>query len=149
MGVVIREGKKKDLPSALELIKELAEYENALHEVSNTVVQMEKDGFGEDPIYKFIVAEEEEDVVGMSMYYYRYSTWKGKNLYLEDLVVTASKRGSGIGKLLLDETIAIAKRTDCTGIIWQVLDWKKPAIEFYKKYNVSFNGEWFNCQLHF
>lgn len=128
---------------------ELAIYENGEDEVTNTVQQMEEDGFGEDPIYGFIVAEEDSEIIGASIYYYRYSTWKGKRMYLEDLIVTESKRGVGAGKLLFEETIQIGKETNCTGMMWQVLDWNEPAINFYKKYNSNLDGEWINCNLHF
>lgn len=147
--VHIRFGKKEDLPQVLDLIKELAEYEHGLDQVSNTVERMEVDGFGPDPVYKLIVAEANDKIVGISIYYYRYSTWKGKRLYLEDIVVTTSLRGKGIGKLLFDRVIEIAQSTGCTGMMWQVLDWNEPAINFYKKYNTNFDAEWVNCNLDF
>ncbi|MEM7550716.1 MAG: GNAT family N-acetyltransferase [Bacteroidota bacterium] len=148
MAVSIREGRKNDLPQVLALIKELAEYEKAPHEVSNTVEMMESDGFGENPIYGFFVAEEESTIVGISIYYYRYSTWKGKRLYLEDIVVTEKKRGSGIGKMLFDRIIEKTIETNCTGMMWQVLDWNTPAINFYKKYyKAKLDEEWINCSL--
>jgi len=149
MDVVIREGEKRDLPAALQLIKELALFEKAPEEVTNTLEMMEVDGFGSNPVYGFIVAENNEEIVGMSMYYYRYSTWKGKRLYLEDLIVTEKARGAGVGKKLLDRTVKIAKENNCTGVMWQVLDWNEPAIKFYEKYGASLDGEWINCHLHF
>ncbi len=149
MEVEIREGKKADLPAVLELVKELAEYEKALHEVSNTVAQMEVDGFGENPVFGFFVAERAGQIVGLSLYYYRYSTWKGKRMYLEDIVVTKAERGAGIGKLLFDKTVEKGKETGCTGMMWQVLDWNEPAINFYKKYGTKFDGGWVNCHLDF
>ncbi len=100
----IRKGVKADLPRVLELIKELAHYEKAQDEVSNTVKMMEEDGFGDHPIFGFFVAED-KSIVGISLYYYRDSTWKGKILYLEDIIVTESERGKGIGKRLFDATI--------------------------------------------
>lgn len=145
--LIIREGKREDLPQVLRLVKELAEYEKALHEVSNTVEQMEIDGFGASPIYGFFVAERDKVITGISLYYYRYSTWKGKRLYLEDIVVTQSERGSGIGKKLFDRTMAFSLEQNCTGMMWQVLDWNEPAINFYKKYNAKLDGEWVNCNL--
>ena len=145
----IRKGEKADLPDAFRLIKELALFEKAPEEVTNTIEMMEEDGFGANPIYGFIVAEDEGEIVGMSMYYYRYSTWKGKRLYLEDLIVTEKARGTGIGKDLLDRTVEIAKETNCTGVMWQVLDWNTPAIDFYKKYGASLDEEWINCNLNF
>jgi GNAT superfamily N-acetyltransferase len=145
--IKIRTGQKEDLPRVLELIKELAEYEKAPHEVINTVELMEKDGFGPNPIFGFFVAESENTIVGISLYYWRYSTWKGKRLYLEDLVVSESVRGQGTGKLLFDRTMKHAVDEDCSGMIWQVLDWNEPAINFYKKYGSKLDGEWINASL--
>ena len=147
--IEIRKGLKKDLPRVLDLIKELAVYEKALDQVANTVERMEEDGFGDDPVFGFIVAEENNQIIGTSIYYYRYSTWKGKRLYLEDLVVTESKRGEGAGKLLFEATLEIARKTNCSGMMWQVLDWNEPAINFYKKYNTRFEAEWLNCNIDF
>jgi len=146
--VTIRIGTKQDLPRVLELIKELALYERAPHEVTNSVERMEKDGFGANPIYGLFVAENERGIVGISIYYWRYSTWKGKRLYLEDIIVTEKERGSGIGKLLFDRTMKHALDEECTGMLWQVLDWNEPAINFYKKYySAKLDGEWINCSL--
>lgn len=145
--IVIREGRREDLPQVLELIKELAAYERAAHEVSNTLTMMEADGFGPNPIYGFFVAEEGSIIHGLSLYYYRYSTWKGKRLYLEDIIVTQSYRGKGIGKKLFDITMKKVLTEHCTGMMWQVLEWNEPAIEFYKKYNARLDSEWINCHL--
>ncbi len=145
--VTIRRGVKADLPRVLELIKELATYEKAAHEVINTVEWMEQDGFGTHPIFGFFVAEVNGVIQGISLYYWRYSTWKGKRLYLEDIVVTESMRGRGIGKLLFDRTMQHALDENCTGMMWQVLDWNEPAINFYKKYGAKLDGEWVNCSL--
>ncbi len=145
--ITIRTGRKEDLPRTLQLIKELAEYERAPHEVTNTVSQMEIDGFGPNPIYGFFVAEEENRIIGLSLYYWRYSTWKGKRLYLEDIIVTESQRGRGIGKLLFDRTMQHALDENCSGMLWQVLDWNEPAINFYKKYGSKMDGEWINASL--
>jgi GNAT superfamily N-acetyltransferase len=145
--VQIRKGTKADLPRTLELIKELAEYEKAPQEVSNTLAMMEEDGFGQNPIFGFFVAENMRGIVGISVYYYRYSTWKGKRLYLEDIIVTEKERGSGLGKLLFDRTMQQCLDDGCTGMMWQVLDWNEPAINFYKKYNAKMEYEWVNCHL--
>ncbi|MEM6522551.1 MAG: GNAT family N-acetyltransferase [Bacteroidota bacterium] len=143
----IRKGVKTDLPRVLELIKELAEYEKGLDQVSNTVDMMEKDGFGDHPIFGFFVAEHEK-IIGISLYYFRYSTWKGKRLYLEDIIVTKKERGKGIGKLLFDATIDHGKESNCTGMTWQVLDWNTSAINFYEKYyKADLDGEWINCSI--
>ena len=143
----IRTGTKQDLPRTLELIKELALYEKAPHEVTNTVAMMEQDGFGANHVFGFFVAENERGIVGISIYYYRYSTWKGKRLYLEDIIVTEAERGSGLGKLLFDRTMQQCIESGCTGMMWQVLDWNEPAINFYKKYNAKMEYEWVNCHL--
>ncbi len=145
--IQIREGRKEDLPRVLDLVKELAVYENALHEVSNTVSRMEIDGFGDNPTFGFYVAEEADVILGISVYYYRYSTWKGKRLYLEDIVVTQSHRGKGIGNLLFERTMQHSIKMNCTGMMWQVLEWNEPAINFYKKYNSKLDAEWINCHL--
>lgn len=147
--IKIRKGVKEDLPRLLELITELAVYEKAGDQVANSVAQMELDGFGEDPIYGFVVAEDDSGVIGASIYYYRYSTWKGKRLYLEDLIVTEKKRGIGAGKLLFDETIQVGKRSNCSGMMWQVLDWNEPAINFYRKLKANLDAEWINCNIDF
>lgn len=147
MNITIRSGRKEDLPRVLELIKELAEYEKAPHEVINTVEQLEKDGFGPNPIYGFFVAENEKGIVGLSLFYWRYSTWKGKRLWLEDIIVTQSERGAGIGKKLFDRTLQHTLDENCSGMMWQVLDWNEPAINFYKKYGSTISAEWHNCTL--
>lgn len=145
--VVIREGLITDLPRVFELVKELALFEKAPQEVTNTIGMMEKDGFGPNPVYGFFVAELNTGVVGISLYYWRYSTWKGKRLYLEDIIVTESVRGQGIGKKLFERTMQHALDQQCTGMMWQVLDWNEPAISFYKKYGAKLDGEWINCHL--
>ncbi len=146
--VHIRPGKPHDLPQVLALIQELAVYEKAGDQVTNTVAQMELDGFGENPVYGLFVAETSSEIVGIAIYYYRYSTWKGKWLYLEDIVVTEACRGQGIGKQLFDQVIEKGLSTACTGMMWQVLDWNTPAINFYKKYYAPvFESEWLNCKL--
>jgi len=143
----IRPGQKQDLTRVLELVKELAEFERAPEQVINTVELMEIDGFGPNPIYGFFVAENENGIVGLSLYYWRYSTWKGKRLYLEDIIVTEKERGKKIGKFLFERTMQHALDENCSGMMWQVLDWNEPAIDFYKKYGSSINQEWKNCSL--
>ncbi|MEX1239059.1 MAG: GNAT family N-acetyltransferase [Cyclobacteriaceae bacterium] len=145
--IKIRPGKKADLSRVLELVKELALYERAPHEVSNTVALMEEDGFGPHPVYGFFVAESGGVIVGLSLYYWRYSTWKGKRLYLEDIIVTESERGKGTGKLLFERTMEKALEENCSGMMWQVLEWNEPAINFYKKYGSMLDSEWVNCNL--
>jgi GNAT superfamily N-acetyltransferase len=147
MEIIIRAGKKEDLPRVLELVKELALFERAPEQVTNTVEMMERDGFGPTPIYGMFLAENSNGVVGLSLYYYRYSTWKGKRLYLEDIIVTENERGKGIGKMLFDRTLQKVLEDNCTGMVWQVLDWNEPAINFYKKYGASISAEWLDCAL--
>lgn len=144
---IIRVGRPGDVPAALELVKELAEYERAPLEVSNTVEKMIADGFGENPIYGLFVAERDRVIVGIAIHYVRYSTWKGKMLFLEDIVVKESLRGQGIGKLLFEKCVELAIEKNYPGMIWQVLDWNEPAIHFYKKYNATLDPEWLNGKL--
>jgi GNAT superfamily N-acetyltransferase len=143
----IRKGEPQDLPDALRLIQELAVFEKEPDAVITTVESMKKDGFGSGKIFDFFVAEVENTIVGLSLFYYRYSTWKGKCLYLEDLIVEENKRGLGIGRALFDKTMEFGRENECKKMIWQVLDWNAPAIEFYKKYNSHLDGEWINCSI--
>jgi Acetyltransferases len=145
--MIIREGRVTDLQQVFQLIVELAEFEKGLHEVTNSVEMMEKDGFGQNPLYGFLVAEDETRIAGLSLYYWRYSTWKGKRLYLEDIIVTKTERGKGIGKKLFDRTMKLAIEKNCTGMMWQALDWNQPAIEFYKQYGARLDNEWINFSL--
>ncbi len=147
MEVLIRKGVKSDLPAVLDLIKELADFERALNEVTVSLVDLEHDGFGNHPYYWFIVAEKEGEIIGLSFYFIRYSTWKGRFLFLEDFVVKDSFRNKGVGALLFEETIRIAKELDVKGMTWQVLDWNKNAIRFYEKYNSDISTEWYNGKL--
>lgn len=145
----IRKAAKKDVPAVLDLVKELALYEKALEEVTITIEQLEQDGFREHPIYWIILAENETGIIGMSFYYIRYSTWKGKCLYLEDLVVKEAYRGKKVGKILFEATIAAAKEMNAKIMTWQVLDWNEPALNFYKKFDAELDGEWINGKLRF
>lgn len=147
--MIIRPGKKSDIPQVFELIKELAEYEKALDKVSNTVEKLEEDGFGQNPVYELFVAEIENNIVGIALTYYRFSTWRGKVMYLEDLIVKEHMRRKGIGKKLFDMVLDHAKVTSCVGLSLQVLDWNDLGINFYKKYNMEFDDEWINCYLEF
>ena len=147
--MIIRPGKKSDIPQVFNLIKELAEYEKALEKVSNTVDKLEEDGFGPNPVYELFVAEIENKIVGIALTYYRFSTWRGKVMYLEDLIVKEHMRRKGIGKKLFDMVLDHAKVTSCVGLSLQVLDWNDLGINFYKKYNMEFDDEWINCYLEF
>lgn len=148
MATTIRRATKEDCPRLLELIQELADYERAPHEVTVTGEHFAESGFGENPVWWGFVAEVDNKVVGFALYYIRYSTWKGQAMYLEDILVTNEMRGKGIGKLLFDRLIQEAKEKKFNRIIWQVLDWNEPAINFYKKYNAEIDGGWLNCSIY-
>ena len=147
MNITIREGLKDDLPAVLKLIKELADYENSLDQVTITLYDLEQDGFGSHPWFWFLVAEKDSVIIGISFYWIRYSTWKGKFLFLEDFVIKEKYRRHGIGSKLFEETIRICKQLNLNGMIWQVLDWNSPAIDFYKKFNAEISKEWLNGKL--
>lgn len=145
--IVIRRGTESDIQSALGLVKELAAYEKAPDEVEVSLEEMKGWGFGSNKVFDFFVAEENGTIIGMALYYYKYSTWKGKCMFLEDIIVTESQRGKGIGKLLFDEIVKVAKAEKVRRLEWQVLEWNEPAINFYKKYNAVLDSEWINCKL--
>ena len=149
MEIKIRKAVRKDCARMMELIQELATYEKAPDEVTVTLSHFEESGFGQNPVWWAFVAEVSGVVVGMALYYVRYSTWKGQRMYLEDLLVTEEMRGKKIGSLLFDALIQEAKDKKFIGMNWQVLDWNEPAINFYKKYNARFDPEWLNCSISF
>ena len=143
----IRRAEKKDCVRLLELITELAVYEKAPNEVTVTLAHFEESGFGANPVWWGFVAEVNGHVEGFALYYIRYSTWKGQRMYLEDILVTEKMRGNQLGKKLFDQLIIEAKEKNLVGIVWQVLEWNEPAINFYKKYKANFDGEWINCSI--
>ncbi len=145
--ILIRPAIKDDMFRVHELIVELAVYEHAEDQVTNTVEELSEHGFGPNPTFECFVAEKEDEVVGFALYYTSYSTWKGNCLYLEDLLVTQSERRAGIGKLLFDKVLATAKERGAKRFDWQVLEWNEPAINFYKKYNADLDPEWINGKL--
>jgi GNAT superfamily N-acetyltransferase len=147
--MIIRRAEKKDCKRLLELIQELADYEKAPQEVTVTLTHFEESGFGQNPLWWAFVAEEDHLIIGFALYYIRYSTWKGECLYLEDFLVTEQARGKGIGKLLFDRVIEECKEKGFKRMVWQVLEWNEPAINFYKKYNPTLDGEWVNGILDF
>jgi len=143
----IRKGRIEDMPAVLGLIKELATFEKEPNAVVVTVADLERDGFGENPLFHTFIAEEKEEIIGMALYYYRYSTWKGKTIHLEDLIVKEEKRGSGLGFKLYSEVIAQGKCDGVRRIEWNVLDWNTPAIDFYKKSGAKIYKDWLVAQM--
>lgn len=131
----------------LELVRELAVFEKAPDEVTVSSAHFTESGFGPNPVWWAIVAEAEGQVVAFALWYVRFSTWKGQKMYLEDILVTEDWRGKGIGTLLMDELIRIAREKGFMGISWQVLDWNQAAINFYKRYEAKFDGEWLNVTI--
>ncbi len=149
MKINIRPAEKQDCLRLLELVKELAVYEKAPDAVTVTLEHFAESGFGQNPVWWAYCAEVYGEVVGFALWYIRYSTWKGQTMYLEDIIVTEAMRGKGIGKLLFDKLIEIAKEKGFKRMSWQVLDWNEPALNFYRKYNAAFDGEWVNGSLEF
>lgn len=146
----IRRGKAEDMKAVLGLIQELADFEKEPDAVLITVEDLIRDGFGPNPLFHVFVAEVESDpkeIVGIALYYYRYSTWKGKILHLEDLVVREKMRGTGLGYALYSEIIKQAKKDQVRRIDWHVLDWNTPAIEFYEKTGAKYLKDWSVVQM--
>jgi GNAT superfamily N-acetyltransferase len=140
--MIIRKATKKDMQSVLELIQELAIFEKEPDAVIVTVDDLVRDGFSENPLFQCFVVEEENNIIGMALFYYRYSTWKGKTIHLEDLIVKESKRGTGAGFALYKEIIKQGKAENVRRIEWNVLDWNIAAIDFYEKSGAKVLGEW-------
>ncbi|RTL59116.1 MAG: GNAT family N-acetyltransferase [Sphingobacteriales bacterium] len=148
MKINIRRAVKEDCSRLLELVKELALYEKAPDEVTVSLEHFTESGFGKNPVWWSFVAEVDGIIQGFALYYIRYSTWKGQAMYLEDIIVTEAMRGRKLGKLLFDRLIEEAKEKKFNRIVWQVLEWNEPAINFYKKYNADFDPEWVNCSIY-
>jgi len=147
--VLIRDAVEKDMPGILSLIKELAAFEKAPEAVIVTVNDLARDGFGSKPLFKAWVAELNGEIIGMALTYTGYSTWKGKLLYLDDIIVREAARSKGTGRLLLDEVIKYAAKENARVLKWQVLRWNKDAIRFYQRNkNVVFDDEWVDCKLY-
>ncbi|MDR2804313.1 MAG: GNAT family N-acetyltransferase [Dysgonamonadaceae bacterium] len=145
--IIIRKAGKSDCPRLLELVKELADYEKAPGEVTITPDEFTEGGFGENPVWWAFVAEVKGVIYGMALYYIRFSTWKGKQIYLEDLYVSEAMRGNGIGARLFDQLIREAQEKKFNSIVWQALEWNEPALHFYKKYSALFDSCWVNCRM--
>ena len=148
MNFNIRRAQREDCSAMLELIRELAVYEKAPDEVTVDPLHFEESGFGLNPVWwAFVVENQEKKVVAFALYYIRYSTWKGQVMYLEDILVTETMRGKGIGKMLIERLIQEAKEKGFKRMTWQVLDWNEPAINFYKKFGAKFDPEWVNVTI--
>ena len=147
MNTTIRNAREADCARLLELICELAEYEKAPEEVTVTLEHFRESGFGPAPVWWAFVAETAGRIEGFALYYIRYSTWKGQRMYLEDLIVTEAMRGRGLGTLLFNRLLEECREKGFNGMIWQVLEWNEPAINFYKKYKAHFDPEWINCSV--
>ena len=147
--MLIRKGSIEDVEAVFDLVLELARFENAEDKVTNSVTRMKEEGFGPNPAFGFFVAEVDRKIVGMALYYFSNSTWKGRSLYIDDLVVYPGYRRQGIGDQLMQKVLEVAREQKCGKVHWQVLDWNKPAIEYYRKIGAEFDGEWINCALAF
>ena len=145
--MIIRKGNSGDMEAVLGLIQELAEFEKEPDAVLITVDDLIRDGFGTVPLFHVFVAEVENEIVGIALYYYRYSTWKGKIIHLEDLVVKDKMRGTGLGYALYSEIIKQGKRDNVRRIDWHVLDWNTPAIDFYEKTGAKVLRDWYVAQM--
>jgi len=149
MNIKIRKARREDAAQAHQLIIDLAIYENEPQSVTNTLEQFIEDGFGENPVYNLLVADEvEAGVIGMALYVYSYSTWKGKMLFLDDLVINKKFRRKGIGSMLIEELFNIAKKETVKIVKWEVLDWNEPAINLYKKLGAVFDDKWLACKFY-
>lgn len=142
MRYTIRPAQAEDMADVLRLIRELAVFENEPDAVEVTLEQLREDGFGASPRFRCLVGSDHDAIVGMALFYPRYSTWKGLVIHLEDLIVTEAARGTGLGSALLTEVIRYAARQGARRVSWEVLDWNAPAIEFYEGRGARIMGEW-------
>ncbi|MES2806391.1 MAG: GNAT family N-acetyltransferase [Bacteroidota bacterium] len=143
----IRKGKPEDMQAVLGLIQELADFEKEPDAVLVTVADLVRDGFGPVPLFHVFVAEVDDEIVGIALWYYRFSTWKGKTIHLEDLVVKDKMRGTGLGYALYSEIIKQGKKDQVRRVEWNVLDWNAPAIEFYEKSGAKVLKDWYVVQM--
>jgi len=147
MSILIRDAVQNDMKQVLMLIKELAKFEKEPNAVILNEEQLVRDGFSENPKFKCFVAESNNEIIGMALGYPRYSTWKGVTMHLEDLIVTKSRRGNGIGSLLFSKFINYAHSLRVKRIEWAVLDWNVNAIEFYEKNGAKILSDWRVAQM--
>ncbi len=142
MSFSIRFAKVEDMKSVHDLITELAVFEKEPDAVKISVKDLEEYGFSENPKFKVFIAEEGDAIIGMALFYERFSTWKGKAIHLEDLIVTQSKRGIGVGKALYTKLMEYADKHDYKRVAWEVLDWNQGAIDFYEQSGAHILDEW-------
>jgi GNAT superfamily N-acetyltransferase len=147
MDVIIEDAEEGDVYAICSLIKELAIYERAADEAVLTPEQLMKDGFSDNKIFHCFVARFNHNVIGIALTYIKYSTWKGKCVFLEDIIVTESYRNKGIGSLLFKRVAQYALSLDAARLEWQVLEWNEPAIKFYRKMGATLDPEWVNGKL--
>lgn len=145
--MLIRKGLKQDMPSVLGLIKELAVFEKEPDAVVITVDELVKDGFCDNPLFQTFVAEVDGEIIGTALFYYRYSTWKGKTIHLEDLIVKQDKRGTGAGSALYKEVLKFAKQDGVRRVEWVVLNWNTHAINFYERSGAAILQDWLTVQM--
>lgn len=148
MSFIVRKGKIEDVEAVLTLIKELAVFENEPDAVEVTLEDLKKDGFSKHPKFQFFVAEEDKVIIGLAFFYERYSTWKGRTLHLEDLIVTKSRRKSGVGKALYAEVMKYAHKNNYNRVAWEVLDWNENAIKFYENSGAKVLRDWNVAQMN-
>jgi GNAT superfamily N-acetyltransferase len=148
MSFTIRKGVEKDMQSVHSLITELAVFEKEPKAVEITVHNLIEDGFSENPKFNVFVAEEENKIIGIALFYERYSTWKGKTIHLEDLIVTKSRQKIGAGKALYTAVLKYAFENDFNRVAWEVIDWNKNAIEFYKSTGATYLNDWSVVQMN-
>ena len=148
MNALIRKAEKKDSLAILNLIKELALFEKEPESVKLKLSDIENDGFGTKPLFECIVAEINKRIIGMAIYYPRYSTWNGPTIHLEDLIVSEQYKGKGIGTQLYSNFIKMALNSGVKRVEWNVLDWNSPAINFYKKSGAKVLDDWRSVQMH-
>lgn len=146
MDIQIDFGNYDDLPDILNLVKELAVYEKMPHAVSSSLRDYQN-AFNENRIF-ILKATQDQEIIGMALYYYTFSTWKGRMMYLEDLYVKEKGRRHGVGKLLFDRLLQDCEEKDCVLLKWQVLDWNEPAIKFYEKIGATIEKEWWNGKMY-
>jgi len=147
MNFTIRNANIDDMPRVFHLINELAVFEKEPEAVEVNIEDLKKDGFGDQPAFTCFVAEVEQNVEGIALIYNRYSTWKGKIIHLEDLIVSEKMRGTGIGTALLDEVVKYGHHMGVKRINWEVIDWNEPAIAFYEKKGANVMRDWDVVQL--